>query len=96
MQLSIRTHLRYATTQPCDLLLQVEAISDTAQMCKNTRLVLSPDASQQMIADEEDLILHHRDGTHSNNALANLVFYHPNCYFQVYSEPGSKIEWSRL
>jgi hypothetical protein len=49
-----------------------------------------------MIADEEDLILHHRDGTRSNNALANLVFYHPNCYFQVYSEPGSKIEWSRL
>jgi RNA-directed DNA polymerase len=53
-------------------------------------------ACQQMITDEEDLILHHRDGQRNNNALANLVFYHPNCYFQVYSEPDSKIEWSRL
>ncbi len=51
---------------------------------------------QQLITDEEDLILHHRDGEQRNNALANLVFYHPNCYFQVYNEPDSKIEWSRL
>jgi len=54
MQLSIKTHLRYATTQPCDLLLQVEAISDAAQVCRDTHLVLSPDASQQLIADEAD------------------------------------------
>ena len=53
-------------------------------------------ACQQMITDDEDLILHHRDGERRNNALANLVFYHPNCYFQVYNEPDSKIEWSRL
>ncbi len=51
---------------------------------------------QQLITDEEDLILHHRDGERRNNAPANLVFYHPNCYFQVYNEPDSKIEWSRL
>ncbi|NNF96727.1 MAG: group II intron reverse transcriptase/maturase, partial [Halobacteria archaeon] len=53
-------------------------------------------ACQQMITDEEDLILHHRDGKRGNNALANLVFYHPNCYFQVHTESDSKIEWSRL
>ncbi len=51
---------------------------------------------RQMIMDEEHLILHHRDGERHNNALSNLVFYHPNCYFQVYNESDSNVEWSRL
>jgi transglutaminase-like putative cysteine protease len=55
MQLLVKTHLRYATTQPCDLLLQVEAFSDAAQMCRDTQLILSTDATQQMIAGEEEI-----------------------------------------
>lgn len=55
VDLSIKTHLRYATTQPCDLLLQVEALSDAAQKCRATRLVITGAAAQQEIAGEPDI-----------------------------------------
>jgi RNA-directed DNA polymerase len=45
---------------------------------------------RQVIQCEEDLELHHRDGHHQNNRLANLVFLHPNCYRQVHYAPDSR------
>ncbi|MEP4957873.1 MAG: transglutaminase family protein [Roseobacter sp.] len=53
--LSIETHLLYATNQPCDVLLQIEALSDSAQRCENTRLTLRPECHQQVIEQERDV-----------------------------------------
>lgn len=55
MPLLIRTHLLYATTQPCDMLLQVEAIQDDAQTCRQTRLMFDPVSVARDIAGEEGL-----------------------------------------
>lgn len=52
MNLSIKTYLQYATMQPCDLLLQVEAFSDADQICQKTRLVLDAESTEQEIAGE--------------------------------------------
>ena len=35
---------------------------------------------RQVIGYEEDLVLHHRDGDRRNFKIANVVYYHPNCY----------------
>jgi RNA-directed DNA polymerase len=45
---------------------------------------------RQVIQCEEDLELHHRDGYHQNNRLANLVFLHPTCHHQVHYAPDSR------
>ncbi len=45
---------------------------------------------RQVIQREEALELHHRDGHHQNNRLANLVLLHPNCHRQVHCAPGRK------
>lgn len=55
MHLAIKTHLLYATTQPCDLLLQVEALSDAAQLCRETSLTLDPASISTEIAGEEGI-----------------------------------------
>lgn len=54
MHLSIKTHLLYTTTQPCDLLLQVEALSDAAQVCHRSKVVLDDASSATVIAEEDD------------------------------------------
>ena len=55
MHLSINVHLLYETTQPCDVLLQVEALSDDTQVCRDRRLVLDPESAQQEIAAQSDV-----------------------------------------
>lgn len=52
MDLSIKTHLHYTAMQPCDLLLQVEAISDARQICHESRLTLNDDVVQHQISGE--------------------------------------------
>lgn len=51
--LFIKTHLLYATTQPCDLLLQIEAFSDAVQICRDPQLALDAASTQHEIAGEE-------------------------------------------
>ena len=44
----------------------------------------------QVLEHGEDLVLHHRDGNRKNYRVANLVYYHPNCYAQRYNGTDSK------
>lgn len=53
--LSIQTHLLYATSQPCDLLLQVEAFSDGAQQCHEAQLTLDYVSVHREISGEEGM-----------------------------------------
>jgi transglutaminase-like putative cysteine protease len=55
VRLSIRTHLLYTSAQPCDLLLQIEASSDAVQSCRETRLILDPQAVHHETAGEEGI-----------------------------------------
>ena len=50
---------------------------------------------RQVIQFDADIELHHRDGNHHNNRLANLVLLHPNCHRQVHYAPDSTTEPSR-
>jgi RNA-directed DNA polymerase len=50
----------------------------------------------QMIQVEEEVELHHRDGTHQNNRLANLALLHSTCHHQVHYAPESPTPSSRL
>ena len=50
---------------------------------------------RQVIQYAEPLELHHRDGHHQNNRLANLVVLHPNCHRQVHSAPDNQTVPSR-
>ncbi len=50
---------------------------------------------RQMIQVEEEVELHHRDGNHQNNHLANLVLLHPTCHHQVHYAPESPTASSR-
>lgn len=53
VRLSITTHLLYATTQPCDLLMQIEPASDATQRCRETRLMLDAGSSSHEMTGEE-------------------------------------------
>lgn len=55
MHLLVRTHLAYSTAQPCDLLLQIEALSDAGQSCDAPQLTLDPQSTAHIIAGEEGL-----------------------------------------
>lgn len=55
MRLLIRSHLSYTVTQPCDLLLQVEAMSDAAQHVIEQNLTFDQASRQHSIAGEEGL-----------------------------------------
>lgn len=55
MQFLVRTHLAYTTTQPCDVLLQIEALSDDVQSCASPQLILDPRSIQHEINGEEGL-----------------------------------------
>jgi RNA-directed DNA polymerase len=51
---------------------------------------------RQVIQCEEALELHHRDGHHPNNRLANRGFLHPTCHHQVHDGPERKTDSLRL
>jgi transglutaminase-like putative cysteine protease len=55
MRISIQTCLRYATTQPCTILLQIEALSDALQSCSMNRLTLDAASVQHELDGEEGL-----------------------------------------
>ncbi len=50
---------------------------------------------RQMIQVEEEVEVHHRDGNHQNNHLANLVWLHPTCHHQVHYAPDNPTQSSR-
>lgn len=45
----------YTATQPCDLLLQIEAASDASQHCQDARLLLPPGVISHQISGEESI-----------------------------------------
>lgn len=55
MKLSIKTHLSYTCAQPCDVLLQVEALSDATQTCRATRLMFRPGTIHKEIPGNEGI-----------------------------------------
>lgn len=55
MELSIKVHLLYAASQPCDLLLQIEALADSEQFVHDAELTLSADAVEKTILGEEGI-----------------------------------------
>lgn len=55
MLISIKTHLVYFAAKPCDLLLQIEALDDAAQVCTNTKLTADPDIEWRIIDGEEKI-----------------------------------------
>lgn len=53
MHIFVQTHLLYATTQPCDLLLQIEPSTDVTQVCRATRRIMDPvSVCHDMVAEE--------------------------------------------
>ena len=50
---------------------------------------------RQMMQVEEDVDLHHRDGNHQNNHMANLVWLHPTCHHQVHYAPDNPTQSPR-
>ena len=55
MRLRIQTHLLYETTPPCDLLLQIEALSDDMQWCQDARLDFDDVSTGVMVTSENGL-----------------------------------------
>ena len=55
MLFSIRTDLLYLATQPCDLLLQIEAVSDASQHCQDVCISLPPGVISRQISGEENI-----------------------------------------
>ena len=51
----IQTHLIYSAPQPCDLLLQVEAAHDAAQVLQDTAFTVLPDAETRIVPGEDDI-----------------------------------------
>lgn len=54
MQLSLDIHLIYTASEPCDVLLQIEPLSDAVQRCDGT-LTFDPEAAQMEITGDEGL-----------------------------------------
>ncbi|MFK7745846.1 MAG: transglutaminase family protein [Roseobacter sp.] len=55
MDLSIKTYLRYATTQPCDVLLQIEALNDSVQTCSDTQITFDDQSKEHAIDTLPDM-----------------------------------------
>lgn len=55
MHLSICTHLLYTASQPCDLLLQIEAFSDDQQCIQDAQIEFDPTSTNREIAGEAGL-----------------------------------------
>lgn len=55
MLISIQTHLTYSSSQPCDLLLQIEAAQDAEQHLCDTRLLISPVVETCVVDGEEEI-----------------------------------------
>ncbi|MGB3246327.1 MAG: transglutaminase family protein [Sulfitobacter sp.] len=45
----------YSTSQPCDLLLQIEALSDASQFCRESQLTFDSNSVDQEITGEEGI-----------------------------------------
>lgn len=59
MNFLIRTHLLYETTQPCELLLQIEALSDAVQTPRNVQVTFNSGSVGHRLAGEEGLGTRH-------------------------------------
>ncbi|MGB5863167.1 MAG: transglutaminase family protein [Sulfitobacter sp.] len=55
MRLLIRSHLLYVATQPCDLLLQIEAAADDAQHLHAREMTFDADSKSYSLAGEEGI-----------------------------------------
>ena len=55
MQISIKTHLLYSAEQPCDLLLQIEAMTDAEQDCTGTEFAIQPEVASRIVQGEEQV-----------------------------------------
>ncbi|ALI54110.1 transglutaminase-like domain-containing protein [Celeribacter marinus] len=55
MRFLIRANLRYAASQPCDLLLQIEALSDGAQRVHTAQMTLDRQSVPHSLVGEEGL-----------------------------------------
>ena len=55
MQFLVRTHLVYSTTQPCDVLLQIEAVLDEVQSCRAPQLTFDPVSTSHLVSGEEGI-----------------------------------------
>ncbi|KIN74865.1 transglutaminase-like domain-containing protein [Sulfitobacter guttiformis] len=55
MRFLIRTHLSYAATQPCDLLLQIEAMQDAVQRIVHSEISFDPVSVHHNIEGEQGL-----------------------------------------
>ena len=53
MHLLITSHLSYAATTPCDVLLQVEVAPSAQQICRSTRLMLDPGSRSFAVAGDD-------------------------------------------
>ncbi|SHF75527.1 Transglutaminase-like superfamily protein [Litoreibacter ascidiaceicola] len=53
--ISIHTHLKYSTREPCSLLLQIEAAQEDTQRCEANLRTIQPDIDWRVIAGEEDI-----------------------------------------
>jgi RNA-directed DNA polymerase len=80
--------------QHCDRQLALRTTSALRAKVLNQQKGWCP-ICRQVIQNEENLELHHRDGNHQNNRRANLVFLHPTCHRQVHYAPESKMASSR-
>ncbi len=53
MRLSIDVRLSYATSQPCDILLQIEAGSDAQQTCHHPQITFDQDTTYREVSDDQ-------------------------------------------
>jgi hypothetical protein len=52
MRLSVQAYLSYTTTAPCDILVQIEAVTDLDQSCHNSELTFDLQSVHKEIAGE--------------------------------------------
>lgn len=55
MSITIRANLHYEATQPCELLLQIEAAVQKSQRCVHSKLTLTPDPGSHLIDGHDGL-----------------------------------------
>jgi RNA-directed DNA polymerase len=83
-----------AYCQPRDRQLTRHASSPSRAKILKQQTGLCP-VCRQVIPREDTLELHHRDGHHQHNRLANLVCLHPTCHRQVHYGPERKTDSRR-
>jgi transglutaminase-like putative cysteine protease len=55
MSITVRAHLHYQAAQPCDLLLQIEALTDPWQRSVNSTLAMRPECTSYLIEGEDGI-----------------------------------------